>query len=433
MATRSVDPRTGSPFGPELADTDGAALDAVLEAAASAGAQWAATSRVIRAGALSAIADRLDAASEPLAALAESETALGLPRLKGEVARTTFQLRMFAALLTDPNYLPTQTDEPVDGPPPQGRPSLRRVLVPLGPVAVFAASNFPFAFSVAGGDTASALASGCPVVVKAHPAHPQLSEAVAREVSAALASVRAPDGTFALVRGIDVGRVLVTDTRIRAAAFTGSYEGGRSLFDLAAQRPRSDPFYGELGSVNPVFVTPAAARHDARLAAEYLDSLTLGAGQFCTNPGLLVIPRGGTLEAIVARPPGAHPAPSSTRGVASHYHKRLAGLVGIPGARLVVEPVDGEGAGYHAPLALIALDADAALREAGAIQTECFGPAGVIVEYDTDSQALALADSCTAASSQRFTASPMSSSRRISSSGSRGWRAGSYGTVGRPA
>ena len=393
MATRSVDPRTGVPFGPELADTDMAALDAVLEAATFAGPQWAATSRVVRADALSAIADRLSAASESLTALADSETALGLPRLKGEVARTTFQLRMFASLLTDPSYLPTRTDDPVAGPPPHGRPSLRRVLVPLGPVAVFGASNFPFAFSVAGGDTASALASGCPVVVKAHPAHPQLSEAVAREISAALAAVGAPDGTFALVRGIDIGRVLVTDPRIRAAAFTGSYEGGRALFDLATQRADPIPFYGELGSVNPVFVTPAAARQDGRLAAEYLDSLTAGAGQFCTNPGLLVIPRGRMLDAIVALAPDREPGTFLHEGVATHYRKRLAGLVGIAGARLVVEAGGGVDTGHRAPLSLIAIDADSALREAGAIQTECFGPAGVIIEYDTDAQALALAES----------------------------------------
>jgi NADP-dependent aldehyde dehydrogenase len=324
--------------------------------------------------------------------LADAETALGLARLTGEVARTTFQLRMFASLLIDPNYLPTLHDEAVAGAPPRGRPSLRRVLVPLGPVAVFGASNFPFAFSVAGGDTASALAAGCPVVVKAHPAHPQLSEAVANEVCAALDTAGAPAGTFAVVRGVDVGRAMVTDPRIRAAAFTGSYEGGRALFELATRRADPIPFYGELGSVNPVFVTPGAARRGAQLAAEYLDSLTLGAGQFCTNPGLLVIPRGGLLEAIVDSAAGREPGTFLHEGVAKHYRERLAGLARIPGARVVVEPPDGRGPGFRAPLALVAIDAKSALRHSTALQTECFGPAGMIVEYDDEAQALTIAE-----------------------------------------
>ena len=393
MATQSVDPRTGMPFGPQLADTDAAALDTVIGAAVAAAPQWAATSRAARATALSAVADRLDAASESLVALADSETALGVGRLTGEVARTTFQLRMFAALLGEPSYLPALVDDEVAGPAPQGRPELRRVLVPLGPVAVFGASNFPFAFSVIGGDSASALAAGCPVVVKAHPAHPQLSEAVAAQVSAGLAGVGAPAGTFALVRGFEVGRTLVADPRIRAAAFTGSYEAGRALFDLAAQRPEPIPFYGELGSVNPVFVTPAAAHRGKSLADAYLDSLTAGAGQFCTNPSVLAIPKdSGFLGEIIAAAAGRPPGVFLHEGVANHYRKRLADLAGIPGARLDVEPGDTAGAGYAAPLALVALDANSALRDIDAFQTECFGPTGVIVEYDDDAQALAIAD-----------------------------------------
>jgi len=394
MMTQSVDPRTGTAFGPVLADTDATTLDAVIDAAATAAPHWAATSRVARAAALSAVADRLDAASEKLVELADSETALGVGRLSGEVARTAFQLRMFATLLGQADYLPSLLDDEVAGPPPQGRPELRRVLVPLGPVVVFGASNFPFAFSVAGGDTASALAAGCPVVVKAHPAHPQLSEAVAAQVLAGLASAGAPAGTFALVRGFEAGRTLVVDPRIRAAAFTGSYEAGRALFDLAVARPDPIPFYGELGSVNPVFVTPAAARRGKSLADAYLDSLTAGAGQFCTNPSVLAIPKGsGLLDEIIASAAGRPPGIFLHEGVANHYRKRLDDLAGIAGARLVVAPVHTDGAGYQAPLAIVALDADSALRDVDAFQTECFGPAGVILEYDDDAQALAIADS----------------------------------------
>jgi NADP-dependent aldehyde dehydrogenase len=394
MATQSVNPRTGTPFGPTLADTDAAQLDAVIGAANAAAPRWAATPRSQRAAALSAVADRLDAISEALVALADSETGLGVARLTGEVARTTFQLRMFATLLGEPTYLPTLVDNEVAAPSPRARPELRRILVPLGPVAVFGASNFPFAFSVVGGDTASALAAGCPVVVKAHPAHPQLSEAVAEQVSAGLASAGAPAGTFALVRGYEAGRTLVADARIRAAAFTGSYEAGRALFDLAAARPEPIPFYGELGSVNPVFVTPAAARRGKALADAYLDSLTAGAGQFCTNPSVLAVPKGSfLLEEIIASAAGRPPGIFLHEGVATHYRKRLADLAGIPGARLVVAPADTEGPGYSAPLALIAMDADSALRDVDAFQMECFGPAGVVIEYDDDAQALAVADS----------------------------------------
>jgi len=394
MATQSVDPRAGTPFGPTLADTDAAALDAVIRGAAAAAPEWAATTRVARAAALTAVADRLDAASEMLVALADLETGLGVGRLTGEVARTAFQLRMFATLLGDSGYLPILVDPAVAGSPPQGRPELRRLLVPLGPVAVFGASNFPFAFSVAGGDTASALAAGCPVVVKAHPAHPQLSEAVAEQVSAGLAGAGAPAGTFALVRGFEAGRTLVVDARIRAVAFTGSYEAGRALFDLAAARAEPIPFYGELGSVNPVFVTPAAALRGSALAAAYLDSLTAGAGQFCTNPSVLVVPKGsGLLDEIVNSASGRPAGVFLHEGVATHYRKRLADLVGIPGARLALAPEDTEDAGYRAPLALVALDADAALRDVDAFQVECFGPAGVVVEYEHEAQALAIADS----------------------------------------
>ncbi len=392
MATRSVDPRTGEPFGSEIADTGAAELDTVLAAARAAAPRWAATSREARAAALIAIADRLDAKGDELAELADSETALGVGRLRGEVARTTFQLRMFAALLRDPAFLPALHDEAVDAPVPVGHPDLLRVLVPLGPVAVFAASNFPFAFSVAGGDTASALAAGCPVVVKAHPAHPQVSDLVAAEISSALAESGAPEGTFALVHGVDAGRAIVLDQRVRAAAFTGSHEGGRALFELATGRPDPIPFYGELGSVNPVFVTPRAAQRGEQLAAAYLDSLVLGAGQFCTNPGLLVIPRGELLGAIATAAAGRSPGVFLHQGVATHFQKRLADLVGIAGARVVVAPAEASGAGLDAPLAVVAIDVEAAMRDTEAIQTECFGPAGLIVEYDTAEQAIALAE-----------------------------------------
>ena len=256
MPTQSVDPRTGDPFGPVLEDTSPAGLDEVVRAASQAAEGWADATAAMRSVALGTIADRLEAAADELVPLADRETGLGVPRLTGELARTTFQLRMFATAVEQDTVTGTLVDPEVAGPPPSGHPELRRMLVPVGPVAVYGASNFPFAFSVPGGDTASALAAGCPVVVKAHPAHPQTSAATAALVAAALDAVGAPTGTFGIVHGYDAGRLLVQHPAIRAAAFTGSYGGGRALFDLAVGRPDPIPFYGELGSVNPVVVTP---------------------------------------------------------------------------------------------------------------------------------------------------------------------------------
>ena len=230
------------------------------DAAAAAGAAATAvadTSREDRARWLEAVADALDAAAEDLVPIAVAESRLAEARLTGEVARTTGQLRLFAGVLRDAGYLEVIIDHAVpDATPPQ--PDLRRMLVPTGPVAVYSASNFPFAFSVAGGDTASALAAGNPVVVKAHSGHPELSRRTAAVVAEALAGAGAPEGTFGLIEGTQAGRDLIQHPAITSGAFTGSLHGGRALFDLASGRPAPIPFYAELGSINPVVVTAQA-------------------------------------------------------------------------------------------------------------------------------------------------------------------------------
>jgi NADP-dependent aldehyde dehydrogenase len=391
VSARSVDPRTGAEFGPQFADTTSAELESLVAAAARAAPSWAATSRRDRAALLARLADRLDAATDELVALADAETALGAARLTGELARTTFQLRMFASLLEDPAFLPAEVDTARVGAPPQGRPELRRVLVPLGPVAVFAASNFPFAFSVAGGDTASALAAGCPVIVKAHPGHPQLSVRVAAEICAALADRTVAPGVFGLVHGFGAGERLMADSRIRAAAFTGSREAGLALLHAATNRPDPIPFYGELGSVNPVFVTRAAARPAAELAEAYLDSLTAGAGQFCTNPSVLVVPRGTLLEPIAAKARERRAGHFLHGAIAQHYRERLGLLAALPGARMLVQPAETLEAGYVAPVAVVAMGAAEAVECDELFDVECFGPAGVVVEYDDDAQAVSIA------------------------------------------
>src|SRR6266568_2055633 len=242
---QGFDPRTGEPVGEPVAETTDAEVDAAVAAAVAAAPAWGAFPR--RAEALEAVADALDARVGELAAIADTETALGGERLTGEVARTTGQLRLFAAVLRDGGYADVALT------PAQGVvPDLRRMDRPVGPVAVFAASNFPFAFSVAGGDTASALAAGCPVVVKAHEGHPVTSDVTAEIVAGALASAGAPEGTFGIVYGPPAGGPLVQHPAISAVGFTGSPRGGRALFDLAVARPDPIPFYGELGSLNPV-------------------------------------------------------------------------------------------------------------------------------------------------------------------------------------
>ena len=308
---QGFDPRTGEPVGEPVAETSDADLDAIVAAAMAAFPAWAASGR--RAEALEAVADALDDRAGELAAIADTETALGGERLTGEVRRATGQLRLFAAVLRDdggaPGMAPSYADAVVtaaDG----VVPDLRRINRPVGPVAVFAASNFPFAFSVVGGDTASALAAGCPVVVKAHEGHPVTSDLCAEIVTGALASAGAPAGVFGLVHGVQAGLRLLRHPAISAAGFTGSTAGGLALARIAAERPVPIPFYGELGSVNPCVVLPGATfARPGGIATGYIGSLTLGTGQFCTNPGLLFVPEDVGLltaisEAAALRPAG---------------------------------------------------------------------------------------------------------------------------------
>jgi NADP-dependent aldehyde dehydrogenase len=279
----------------ETHDTDPDTLERQLAAAAEAAPVLADVPRRERARALRAVADALDGAVDELVALARQETALAEARLTGEVARTTGQLRMFAGGLEDDSLLDVIIDTADPGAQPVPRPDLRRMQLPVGPVLVFAASNFPFAFSVGGGDVASAIAAGCPVIVKAHPGHPLTSDRTAELALDALSAAGLPAGTFALIHGQDAGVQALKDPRISAASFTGSLHGGRFLFDIACAREEPIPFFAEMGSLNPVFVTPGAVAARGQAIAEgFLGSFTLGVGQFCTKPGLLFLPRAVT-------------------------------------------------------------------------------------------------------------------------------------------
>lgn len=357
---------------------------AAVDAAVGSGVVRA--SRAERAAWLEALAATLEAHRDELVALAASETQLSEARLTGEVTRTAFQLRFFAGVILEGSYLEATIDEPdLSLIPP--RPELRRMLRPLGPVAVYAASNFPFAFSVLGNDTASALAAGCPVVVKAHPGHPQLSRRVAELATAALAEAGAPAGTFALVEGMDAGIALVQHPGIRAAGFTGSEAGGRALFDLACARPAPIPFYGELGSLNPVVLTTAAvAARGGEIAAGLVGSFTRDGGQYCTKPGLVFAPASSNFVAQVAE---AYPAAVAQRlltaGMTANFARIAGELAAHPAVELVGAPGDGEASEPSQPV-VVAVAAEAVLADPELFLRECFGPLTLIVRYRDEAQ-----------------------------------------------
>ncbi len=267
-------------------------IDAAAEAAEEAFWSYSSTTRVERAAFLNKIADEIEARGEAITAVGTAETGLPEARLNGERGRTTGQLRLFATHILDGAYLDKRHDVALPERAPLPRPDLRMIQRPIGPVGVFGASNFPLAFSTAGGDTASALAAGCPVVVKGHPAHPGTSEIVAQAICAAIKAMDLHAGVFSLVQSNtrEAGEALVQHSLIQAVGFTGSLAGGRALYDLACHRPQPIPFYGELGSINPMFLLPeAASERAADLGAAWAASLTMGTGQFCTNPGVAVV------------------------------------------------------------------------------------------------------------------------------------------------
>ena len=377
---QGYDPRTGEPMGEPVAETTAAGVDAAVQAAAEVAEEWANLNPHGRAVMLEAVAAALDDRTQGLAALADRETALGGPRLTGEVARTTGQLRLFAEVLRDGAYLDV-AHSPA-GPDGTGV-DLRRVSRPIGPVAVFAASNFPFAFSVAGGDTASALAAGCPVVVKAHEGHPRTSVVTAEIVTAALREAGAPDGVFTTVYGVDAGVALLWHPALAAAGFTGSRRGGLALRRICAERDVPIPFYGELGSVNPVTVLPgAAAGRPAEIAAGYAASLTLGAGQFCTNPGLLFVPAGDDrlLAAIAAAVSGSAGGPMLSARIYHQFRAAAARLADDQAVTLLASGSPGEGPWGAAPAAYLVSLADFAAGLPG-LGNERFGPVGLVVGY----------------------------------------------------
>ncbi|MDB4892850.1 MAG: aldH [Gemmatimonadetes bacterium] len=299
----ATDPSTGAQLEPAFAEATSADVDAAVAQAEHAFRTYALSPSEQRSKFLRAIADEIIALGAPLLERASAETGLPMARLEGERGRTVSQLRLFADHLDEGSWVEARIDTADASRTPLPKPDLRRMLVPLGPVAVFGASNFPLAFSVAGGDTVSALAAGCTVVFKAHPAHPGTSELAAGAIARAAASADVPAGVFSLLHGwsYEVGLSLVRHPRIMAVGFTGSLRGGRAIFDAAAARPDPIPVYAEMGSINPVFLLPSAmADRSAMLAQGLAQAIAMGVGQFCTNPGVIVGVRGVVFDKLAS-------------------------------------------------------------------------------------------------------------------------------------
>lgn len=372
-----------------------ALVDRACQAAEEAFWSYGYSSREERAALLDAIADEIDACGAAITQVGSDETGLLPARLEGERGRTVGQLRLFAQHIRKGEYLDRRHDQALPDRQPAPRPDIRMMQRPIGPVAVFGASNFPLAFSTAGGDTAAALAAGCPVVVKGHSAHPWTGEIVAEAISAAVARCGVHKGVFSLVQGgrRDVGHALVQHPLIKAVGFTGSLGGGRALFDLCAARPDPIPFFGELGSVNPMFLLPVAiAARGAEIAKGWAASLTMGAGQFCTNPGIAVIMQDQADAFADAARQALAPVGAQvmlTDGIAAAYKKGCDRIAGGPGVSEVLVSASGERSAAPNLFTVSATDwlADAELAE------EVFGPLGLIVMAQDAEQMVAIARS----------------------------------------
>lgn len=359
-----------------------ALVDKAAKAAEEAFWTYGYSTRAERAAFLNSIADEIDKRGDEITKVGSQETGLPEARLIGERGRTTGQLRLFASHIEKGDYLDRRKDEALPDRQPLPRPEIRLMQRPIGPVAVFGASNFPLAFSTAGGDTASALAAGCPVVVKGHSAHPGTAELVAQAVAAAVKKHKLHPGVFSLIQGgkRDVGEALVKHPLIKAVGFTGSLRGGRALFDLCAARPEPIPFFGELGSVNPMFLLPAAlkARGEA-IAKNWAGSLTMGAGQFCTNPGIAILIDGAEADAFATSGAAALGAIAAqtmlTDGIADAYR---AGAARIQKADGISELVGSASPGRSASPYLFETTGKAWLADE-VLAEEVFGPLGIIV------------------------------------------------------
>lgn len=389
MSVQAFNPRTGLAVGPPTPDTSIEDIPRIVDDAMSAGKVLAALSSHERAGWLGRLATDLLASSEQLVEVADLETGLGVPRLRGELARTVGQLELFADVLREGSYLAAAID--THGGDNSTAVVIRSMRVPIGPVAVWSAGNFPFAFSVAGGDTASALAAGCAVIVKAHRDHPQLSESVAACMRKTLADFGA-ESAVTLVHGQQAGIRLLEDPRICAGAFTGSLSGGRALADRAASRPAPIPFYAEMGSSNVVVVSRRAAQARSTAIGEGLvQSFTLGSGQFCTKPGVIFLPRESAVLAVVAEAVNGIPStPMLSARIRDLFVDGCARLIAHDGVtEFATSSNEVPEQGWWSRARVFRTDLATFIGDADTIGSENFGPSTVLVEYDDEADVAA--------------------------------------------
>jgi NADP-dependent aldehyde dehydrogenase len=386
---RGFAPALGKELEPGYEEATTDQIGQALIAAENASYDYRRRSAEERAGFIEKIAEGILALGDELIERANLETALPKDRLTGERGRTVNQLRMFADLIREGSWIDARIDRAVPDRQPLPKPDIRRMLIPRGPVAIFGASNFPLAFSVAGGDTASALAAGCPVIVKAHPAHPATSELVANAIVQAVETTGMPAGLFSLLHGVnhEVGLELVKHPLTTAVGFTGSLRGGRALFDAATQRPEPIPVYAEMGSINPVFILPGALRERAETIAEGLrQSIVLGVGQFCTNPGLAVGLSHDDLtrfinkltDLIVDTPTGTMLYP----GILQAYEKGIKDISEIAGITKVQSNHTADLKRTEARAAMFTTDAKTFLQHRE-LSDEVFGPSTIIVSCES--------------------------------------------------
>ena len=380
---RAFDPAAGKELEPVFHSALAAELERAVQLGAAAAPVWAKLTGATRNKFLRLIADKLDQQAAILAERAVQETGLPLARCTGEIARTSGQLRLYGGTAARGDWLDTRIETALPNRKPLPKPDHRSMLRPLGPVVVFGSSNFPFAYSVAGGDTASALAAGCPVIVKAHPAHPGTGELVGRLVVEAVRECGLPEGTFSLLfdDGFEVGQALVKHPFVKAVGFTGSLKGGRTLVDIAAARPEPIPVYAEMGSINPVFILPGAlAERSAALVEGLHASATLNVGQFCTNPGLIVLQRSPIAEQflktlaakLATTPEGAMLTP----GIRKNFVANTAARAKQAGVKVVAEAKAVAACGA-APV-WFETDATTFLKNHG-LSEEIFGPSSLVV------------------------------------------------------
>jgi len=390
---QAINPATGERLDPVYSSVTSAEADHAVELAAQAAPILAASSGKAKGALLRRIADMLDAIQQQLAERAHLETALPMPRLLGEVSRTTGQLRLFASVIEDGSWVEARIDTPLPDRKPLPRPALRSMLRPLGPVVVFGASNFPLAFSAAGGDTASALAAGCPVIVKAHSAHPGTSELVATVIQQAVADEGLPEGVFSLIygSGVETGGTLVRHPLVQAVTFTGSLGAGRILMDMAAARPRPIPCFTEMSSGNPVFILPGALNAGAGALAQGLfNSFTLGAGQLCTKPGIVLVPEQPETPSFLAKLSElvgqAQPYTLLTPGIARDY-ARSSTHRATQATLAAQAPAPAAASGCPAHAQIFATDLEEFLRTPE-LSEEIFGPDTLLVHCQSPDQFL---------------------------------------------